>query len=312
MHEKLKALWQIFRNWVYGVGPRPENEPPLPDIPPDQPFTRYNNSRRSRFHELTIRERWDAWANRRWPNLFDRLYRIMSVATCLLLLTALLTAVADFPPFGAADNPVNNEVVARYLERGYIETGAQNIVAAMILDYRAFDTFGESAVLFTAAMSVMMLLMSGAHQESDDRPTPFGRGDAVLRATAALAVPFILMLGCVIVVSGHLGAGGGFSGGAVLSSALILCANAFGRQRVHSFFTARTFLLLTCSALLVYALAKGYAFFTGANHIRSGIPTGTPGNILSAGLILPLNLCVGVIVSGTLYSFYAIFSEGDI
>ena len=35
-----------------------------------------------------------------------------------------------------------------YLEQGIEETGAINFVAGMILDYRAFDTFGESNVLF--------------------------------------------------------------------------------------------------------------------------------------------------------------------
>lgn len=61
------------------------------------------------------------------------------------------------PPFGAADNPYNNEVSERYIEKGIEETGAVNFVTGMILDYRAFDTFGESTVLFVAACSVILL-----------------------------------------------------------------------------------------------------------------------------------------------------------
>ena len=36
--------------------------------------------------------------------------------------------------------------------------GATNAVAGMILDYRAFDTFGESTVLFVAVAAVVMLM----------------------------------------------------------------------------------------------------------------------------------------------------------
>ena len=60
--------------------------------------------------------------------------------------------------FGDPNSITNNEVAARYLEKGIAETGAINFVAGMILDYRAFDTFGESNVLFMAVIAVLMLL----------------------------------------------------------------------------------------------------------------------------------------------------------
>ncbi|MBQ6112870.1 MAG: hypothetical protein IJL10_01275, partial [Synergistaceae bacterium] len=196
------------------------------------------------------------------------------------------------------------------------ETGAQNIVAGLILDYRAFDTFGESAVLFTAAVSVLMLLGASRRNKTGSPPElslhAVRHDDEILRSVAALAIPIILMMGCVVVINGHLSPGGGFAGGAILSTALILAANAYGFEKVHSFFSERTFIVSSSTALMIYACSKGYSFFTGANHIHSIIPKGTIGNILSAGLILPLNICVGLIVAGTLYGFYALFSEGDI
>ncbi len=129
---------------------------------------------------------------------------------------------------------------------------------------------------------------------------------------ASVSIPVILLLGCVVVINGHISPGGGFAGGAILSAGLILCANAYGFERVHRFFPERVFIVSSSGALLAYAAAKGYSFFTGANGIESGIPTGTVGNILSAGLILPLNIFVGIIVAGTLYAFYALFGEGEI
>ena len=63
---------------------------------------------------------------------------------------------------------------------------------------------------------------------------------------------------------------------------------------------------------MTYALLKTYSFYTGANGIESIIPLGTPGAILSGGLILPLNICVGLVVACTMYAFYALFSKGGL
>lgn len=317
MREGLKKLWSAFRDWVEGNEDRREDEVLLPERPPELPFTRTAVPRVLRHHEETVRERYDAWVELHGPRLFPLLYAGMSILVCTLLIGLLLLTVAELPRFGEPGNPANNVVSRRYLERGLEETGAVNVVAGMILDYRAFDTFGESAVLFAAVIGVLMLLEASERRGSAsscgaERSRAPQEDDAILRGVALLAVPVILLLGTAIVVNGHLSPGGGFSGGAVLSTALILCANAYGFQRVRSFFSARTFTLSSCGSLLVYALAKGYAFFTGANRLESGIPLGEPGAVLSGGLILPLNICVGLVVAGTLYGFYALFAEGEI
>jgi len=55
---------------------------------------------------------------------------------------------------------------------------------------------------------------------------------------------------------------------------------------------------------------KKLFFLYGAHHLESGIPKGVPGEILSAGLILPLNICVGIVVACTMYHFYTLFRKG--
>ena len=80
---------------------------------------------------------------------------------------------------------------------------------------------------------------------------------------------------------------------------------------------ARTFRASILRAVVVcslgfYCLAKSYSFFTGANHLHSIISPGVPGRILSAGLILPLNVAVGFVVCCTMYSFYMYFQRGEL
>ena len=326
MNEELRAIWSSFFNWVMGNGPRPENEVIPEEPPPALPFTQKQEDKYTRFHEATLKERYNQWLEIHGLHLFSSLYSGLSVLTCIVIVCLLLATVAELPPFGHERNPANNEVIQRYVKHGGRETGAQNIVAGLILDYRAFDTFGESAVLFTAAVSVLMILAASRRNTRTDssapnaitgradflrRAPPLRKDDAILRGVASLSIPVILMMGIVVVINGHLSPGGGFSGGAILSTALILASNAYGSDRVREFFNERTFIVSSSTALMIYACSKGYSFFTGANHLHSIIPKGTIGNILSAGLILPLDICVGIIVAGTLYGFYALFSEGE-
>ena len=81
---------------------------------------------------------------------FLRFYGVVCVLICALLLWALLQIAVSMPEFGAESNPTVNEVVERYVGSAEHETGAENVIAGMILNYRGFDTFGESCVLFLA------------------------------------------------------------------------------------------------------------------------------------------------------------------
>ena len=88
---------------------------------------------------------------------FTRFYYLVAVLSCVFLSCVLLFSISMLPQYGE-ENPRTTEVKDRYIEKGVEETGAVNVVAGMILDYRAFDTLGESHVLFTALICVMILL----------------------------------------------------------------------------------------------------------------------------------------------------------
>ena len=104
--------------------------------------------------------------------------------------------------------------------------------------------------------------------------------------------------------------GGVLAYGAIIGAGLILYLNAFGFEKTERFFTAKTYKWISFLALSFYCIAKSYSFYTGAHHLESGIPLGTPGDILSSGLILPLNICVGLVVACTMYAFFALFRKG--
>ena len=260
-----------------------------------------------------------AWDNRPIPRLrrreiaaFQKLYTPLAALLCTLMIGFLIYTVCFLPPFGAADTPTNNEVSARYIERGISETGAVNAVAGVILDYRAFDTLGESHVLFTAMLGVLALLLFQTGVRESEAERRIMQDDLILRTTAKVITPVTLLFGVYVMFNGHLGPGGGFSGGAIAGAGLILYSVAFGFERLEKILNFRVFRIVILLALGFYSAAKCYSFYCGANGYETIFSPGTPGNIFSAGLILPLNLAVGLVVSLTMYGFYSLFQRGKI
>jgi len=243
---------------------------------------------------------------------FNTVYRIIAVVSCIVFSVVMLYVVAHLPEFGKA-NPAFDEVANRYIEKGLEETGAVNVVASMILDYRAFDTLGESFVLFTALICSTILLRSDGKKTNEIRDAYFDTSeDSILRTMGLILVPCIMLFGIYVVLNGHISPGGGFSGGAIIGAGLIIMSSALGFSKADAVLTYKRLNILTFAALGFYSLSKCYVFFIGANGIHSPIPKGVPGAILSAGLILPLNIAVGLVVACTMYGFFSLFRRGGI
>ena len=98
-------------------------------------------------------------------------YKFFSVIFCVILAAVLIGTVNFMPLFADDNTPTTNEVYEHYVGEGRDQTGAVNTVAGMILDYRAFDTLGESFVLFTATCAVLLLLEQSKNKPIKKRET---------------------------------------------------------------------------------------------------------------------------------------------
>ena len=76
--------------------------------------------------------------------------------------SALIYATLDMPAFGDATSPANNYMGEVYVERTAKEIAVPNIVTAVLASYRGFDTLGETMVIFTAGLGVILLLGAGS------------------------------------------------------------------------------------------------------------------------------------------------------
>lgn len=78
----------------------------------------------------------------------------VAVATAAVL----VYGTAALPPFGIADTPVHLHVAPYYLENSIPDTSVPNVVTSVLSSYRGHDTLGETTVIFTAGIAVLMLL----------------------------------------------------------------------------------------------------------------------------------------------------------
>jgi multicomponent Na+:H+ antiporter subunit B len=67
-------------------------------------------------------------------------------------------ASSDLPDRAETQAPANQHVSPEYLRRSEADTGAPNVVTAVLADYRGYDTLGETVVILTAGLACVFVL----------------------------------------------------------------------------------------------------------------------------------------------------------
>lgn len=91
---------------------------------------------------------------------------------------ALVWATYDLPAFGLAETPINQHVAPYYIENAIKDTMVGNLVSAILADYRGYDTLGETTVVFTAGIGVLLLLKGRAPRRTSGTAPPTDGGAA--------------------------------------------------------------------------------------------------------------------------------------
>jgi multicomponent Na+:H+ antiporter subunit B len=84
--------------------------------------------------------------------------RGLPLVVALVVGAALVWGTHTLPPFGSAGGPIHHHVADRYLATSLAETHSPNVVTSVLADYRGYDTLGETTVIFTAGIGVLLLL----------------------------------------------------------------------------------------------------------------------------------------------------------
>lgn len=90
--------------------------------------------------------------------------RFLQILVLAVLAIGFIRGVMHIP-FGAPANPNMDEY---FLSHAQEDTGANNVVTAIVFDYRGFDTLGEASVLFTAVLGVGLVLRKLTAKEKQE------------------------------------------------------------------------------------------------------------------------------------------------
>ncbi|MEN8192904.1 MAG: Na(+)/H(+) antiporter subunit B [Bacteroidota bacterium] len=190
-------------------------------------------------------------------------------------------------PFGENRSSVGDY----YLENTVEQTGSVNTVTSIIVSYRGFDTLGEVTVLFLAATGLGAILFDKKGKKRRRQ-----HASLIVRVSAHLIYPLIILLGAYVFIHGHLTPGGGFQGGAIIATGVLLMFMSY-----RSFEVSHKFLTYLESLAGITFVVVGFAgLIWGSSFLENILPLGIPNQLFSAGVIPIIYIAVGLKVGAEL------------
>lgn len=230
--------------------------------------------------------------------------RIALLSVALAGLGALLFwGLAGLPDFGAYQGGYGNKLNAGALP----DRHTTNVVGATTFDYRGFDTLGEEFILFTAVLGVALLLREHEREEQPDLEDRVG-SDGV-RLLGALMVAPAFVLGLWLVAFGYVTPGGGFQGGVVLASAILL-VYLVGSYRDYAALTPKPFVeAAKGTGAGAYAVLGLVGLAAEGAYLQNFLGKGDSGTLFSGGSIALLNWAAAIEVCMAILLLFSEFLE---
>ncbi len=247
----------------------------------------------------------------------------------------LIYGTLDMPHFGDPEAPVHTNVVPRFIEGAKPggEIGVPNIVTDVLASYRGYDTFGETTVVFTAAIGVMLLLnLAGPFcpglkdgpivpppaaagesrppppPSSPQRDYPILRENTILWASARPLIPFIMVFALYVQFHGDYGPGGGFQAGVIFASALVLYGLLVDQETARKVLPPRPLAILISGGVLLYGSVGVVSTLMGGDFLDYSVLAHDPVHGQHYGILI-VELGVGMTVAAVMIELYVIFSR---
>lgn len=251
----------------------------------------------------------------------------------------LLYGTGELPGWGDPHSPASLHLSDHYIEHAVAETDVPNLVTAVLADYRGFDTMFETAVVFCAGLACFLLLRdfrpkkehyyrhvpTGVvlHVKNGDKEIAVGQefeymdkdwvpSDIIIKTVCRILIPFIQIYALYVVAHGDFSPGGGFQGGVIFGSSLILIAIAYNLKTLVNRISEKFLGVFSALGVLIYVGIGTLAMVMGGNFLDYGklAPLIGEHHVRALGM-LGVEIGVGIAVTAVMVIIYInIVSEG--
>ncbi|NOX32970.1 MAG: Na(+)/H(+) antiporter subunit B [Deltaproteobacteria bacterium] len=253
----------------------------------------------------------------------------------------LLYGTGQFPAWGDPGSPASTHLSNYYIEKTVEQTQVPNIVTAVLADYRGFDTMFETSVIFCAGLTCFLLLRDFTEKKERfyrHRPTgvilhvkdsekvlkvgkefehidkDFVPSDLIIKTVCRILIPFIQIYALYVVAHGDFSPGGGFQGGVIFGSSLILLAISYDLKTLVERIKEKVLGIFAAVGVLIYVGIATICMPMGGNFLNYGMLApllpGDPRHVRALGM-LGVEIGVGLAVMAVMAIIYInIVSEG--
>lgn len=253
----------------------------------------------------------------------------------------LLYGTGEFPDWGDPQSPASLHLSGYYIENSVKDTQVPNLVTSVLADYRGFDTMFETAVIFCAGLACFLLLRDFADKkEHFYRHTPTGvilhvkdstktikgekefihmdkdwvPSDLIIKTICRILIPFIQIYAMYVVAHGDFSPGGGFQGGVIFGSSLILLAISYDLKTLVNRVKEKVLGIYAALGVLIYVGVAAICMPLGGRFLDYSklalLLPGDPHHVRALGM-LGVEIGVGIAVTAVMAIIYInIVSEG--
>ncbi|MBI4743495.1 MAG: hypothetical protein HY776_01500 [Actinobacteria bacterium] len=210
----------------------------------------------------------------------------------------LFRTVVELPERDKPDNPSQVYTASHYLKKGVKETGIKNIVTAISLNYRAYDTFGETILIFTALCSVLTIFKREKHKISYSMiDVSHFKSSIIVQTVLTIFLPFSVLFAFYLTLYGTNSVGGGLQGGILLGSSMIIFSIIFGSAKAMDKISYPFWVFFEGAAVFTFVLVGLAGIIFGANFLTLIIPGISASYQLLVSKVMLILLQIGFTIS---------------
>lgn len=117
--------------------------------------------------------------------------------------------------------------------------------------------------------------------------------DIIIKTCSSITLPLASLLGIYIVLHGHLSPGGGFQGGVIIASAVLIFYLSYGREKTLNIFNKNKLSKVEELGALTFIFVASLGIIYGVSFFTNVLSKGALGNVFSSGTIFFMNFAVG-------------------